>query len=103
MAARGMVASDILDSPEASNLLVNNSSSNALANLTGGGFNQELFQGGLAAAQQESYAAALGNNRAFESVLESMVADSQSVTYRTSPGPMENPGYPSSNMGSTSS
>lgn len=102
-AARGMIAGDILDSPEASSLLVNNPTSSALASLTGGGYNQDLFQGGLAAAEQESYAAALGNNRAFESVIESMVASNQNYMYRTGPGPMENPGYPSADLGSTSS
>lgn len=101
-AARAMVASDILDSPEASALLINNPTTSALASLTGGGYNQNLFQGGLAAAEQESYAAALGDDRAFESVIESMVAANQSYMYQTGPGPMENPGYPSANLGSTS-
>jgi hypothetical protein len=101
--ARAMVASDILNSPEASGLVINNPTANALASLTGGGFNQLLFQGGLAAAAQESYAAALGDNRAFESVLESMVASNQFYAYPTGPGPVDNPGFPSTEPGSTSS
>lgn len=101
-AGRAKIAADILDSPEASALLINNPTGDALAELTGGGFNQSLFQGGLAAAEQRSYAAAMGNDRAFESVLESMVAANQSYMYRTGPGPMENPGYPSADLGSTS-
>lgn len=89
--ARAMVASAILSSPEASNLWINNPTHSALANLTGGGFNNQLSQGGLGAAEQQVYADALGGSTAFENVIESMVADNQYYQLGSGPGAGENP------------
>jgi hypothetical protein len=93
--ARAMVASRILSSPEATGDLVDGSATSALANLTNGGYNQLFFQGGLNAAEQQSYFTGLENNLAFEDVLASMVVGDRyfrAEAGATGPGPGNNPG-----------
>lgn len=89
--ARAMVALGILSSPEASSLLINNPTQNALAGITGGGYNDLFFQGGLGAAEQQVYTDALGGSTAFENVIESMVVDNQFYQLGTGPGAGDNP------------
>jgi hypothetical protein len=95
-AARAQVVLDMLSTPEARGLLLNNPTGNALANVTGGGFEQLFYQDNLSPQAQQTFFADYATSPSYEAEINNLITQGAFYdrTLGIGPGPGNNPAAP---------
>lgn len=95
-AARSQIVLDILSTPEARGLLLNNPTGSALANVTGGGFENLFYGDSLSSQAQQAVFADFATSPTFESEINNLITQGAYYdrTLGIGPGPGNNPAAP---------
>lgn len=96
-AARETLVRELLATPEAQQLLANNPTNSALAQVTGNGFNNLTFEQNMNAQAQNQFFAEFEGNPGYDTAVRDLLSHS---TYLTGPGAGSNPGPSFGNPGS---
>jgi hypothetical protein len=86
----------MLSTPEARGLLLNNPTGNALANVTGGGFEQLFYQDNLSPQAQQTFFADYATSPSYEAEINNLITQGAFYdrTLGIGPGPGNNPAAP---------